>query len=88
MAKRRTRGEGTIFYSEAEKCWIAEVVLPDGKAKRKRSKKQAVVREWLQITLSELRQGTFVDSASWDALGLHRPVYGGYRRADPETENH
>ncbi len=60
MAKRRSKGEGTIFYSESEGCWIAEIVLPDGTKKRKRSKRQQVVREWLQTSLSALKQGIYI----------------------------
>ena len=60
MARRRSKGEGTIFFSESEDCWIAEIVLPDGKKKRKRSKKQSVVREWLQTSLSDVRDGVLV----------------------------
>ncbi len=33
MRKRRSSGEGSLFYSNAEKCWIAEITLPDGKKK-------------------------------------------------------
>ena len=60
MAKRRSKGEGTIFYSESESCWIAEIVLPDGTKKRKRSKRQQVVREWLQTSLTALKQGIYI----------------------------
>ncbi len=60
MGKRRSNGEGSIFFNEAEDRWIAEIVLPDGKKKRKRNKKQSVVRDWLQTTLNELKQGTYL----------------------------
>lgn len=60
--KRRSAGEGSLFFSQSEQCWIAEIVLPDGKKKRKRSKKQYVAREWLQTSLSELKNGTFVEN--------------------------
>ncbi len=57
MSKRRSRGEGSIWFSKTENCWIAEIVLPDGRKKRKRSKKQQVVREWLQVSVNALKQG-------------------------------
>ena len=47
MAKRRANREGSIFKESATGFWCAEVTLPDGSRKRKRSKKQQVVREWL-----------------------------------------
>jgi integrase len=47
MAKRRTKGEGSLFYSDPEECWVAEISLPDGKRQRKRSKKQQIVKDWL-----------------------------------------
>lgn len=60
MAKRRSSGEGSLFYSRSEQCWIAEILLPDGKKKRKRSKKQYVAREWLRTSIAEIKNGTFV----------------------------
>ena len=64
MARRRSNGEGSIFWSEAQKLWAAELVLPDGKPKRKRSKKQSVVREWLEKEKEAVRGGTWVSGES------------------------
>lgn len=47
MAKRRAKGEGSIF-KEQSGFWRAHITLPDGSRKYKRSKRQSVVREWLQ----------------------------------------
>ena len=47
MTKKRSDGEGSLYFSESENTWIAEVTLPDGKRKKKRSKKQQVVKAWL-----------------------------------------
>ncbi|MEZ4540726.1 MAG: tyrosine-type recombinase/integrase [Chloroflexota bacterium] len=44
---RRTKGEGTIFWSSSESTWIAEITLPDGRKKKKRSKDKQVVKNWL-----------------------------------------
>lgn len=44
---RRSKGEGSIFWSRSEGCWIAEITLPDGNKKRKRSKDKFVVSDWL-----------------------------------------
>ncbi len=79
MAKKRNDGEGSIYYSESESTWIAEISLPDGKRKKKRSKKQQVVKDWLfeyrklikenrrlideRITLSEFLKKYLTDTA-------------------------
>ena len=47
MAKKRSDGEGSLYFSEKENTWIAEVTLPNGRRKKKRSKKQQVVKDWL-----------------------------------------
>ncbi len=46
MAKRRSKGEGTIFQRK-DGLWRAAIVLPDGQRRVKTSKSQQVVREWL-----------------------------------------
>jgi integrase len=60
MGKRRARGEGGLFFSEKENCWIAEINLPDGTTKRKRSKRQQVVKDWLLTQRNALKNGVFV----------------------------
>jgi integrase len=45
--RRRTKGEGSIFWSRSEKTWIAEITLPDGRRKRKRNKEKSIVQGWL-----------------------------------------
>jgi len=47
MAKRRAKGEGSIFREKTTGYWVAEITLPNGKKRRKRSKQQKVVKEWL-----------------------------------------
>jgi len=58
MARRRSRGEGSIYFLEAKKLWTAKMTLADGKRIVKYSKSQKVVREWLQASQNALRQGT------------------------------
>lgn len=45
--KRRANNEGSIYFSDREHTWIAEVTLPNGKRKKKRNKRQNVVKDWL-----------------------------------------
>lgn len=63
MVKKRAHGEGTIF-KDARGLWIAEFITPDGKKKRKASKRQAVVKEWLQTSLNQVRSGTYVEDTN------------------------
>lgn len=58
MVKRRSRGEGSIYFSDGKGLWIAKITLPDGKRRVKYSKTQKVVREWLVASQNQLRQGT------------------------------
>jgi integrase len=59
MAKRRSRGEGSIFYRSSKGLWVAKITLPDGKSKTKYSRDQKTVREWLVVQRNALRQGLF-----------------------------
>ncbi len=52
------RGEGSIFWSEEENCWVGEITLPDGTKRRKRNKKQSVVRSWLHEQLEAIKTNT------------------------------
>lgn len=61
---RRSNGEGTIYFSRAQGLWVAEIVLPDGKKKRKRSKRQSIVREWLEKEKETVRRGVWVSGES------------------------
>jgi integrase len=60
MARRRSRGEGSLYYWEEKKLWVAKFTLPNGKRKTKYSKTQKEAREWLQNSLNQLRQGVFI----------------------------
>jgi len=64
MAKRRSKGEGSIFYLDSKELWGGQITLPDGKRKLKYSKKQSTVREWLLEKRRALKDGTFVDDES------------------------
>jgi integrase len=62
--RRRASGEGSIYLSKAKGLWTAELVLPDGKMKRKRSKRQSVVREWPDKEKETVRGGIWVSGES------------------------
>ena len=56
MARRRSRGEGTI-YQRTDGLWSAQITMPDGKKRTKYSKIQKDVREWLRAQREELKDG-------------------------------
>jgi len=47
VASRRAKGEGSVFREKSTGYWVAEITLPNGKKRRKRSKQQQVVKKWL-----------------------------------------
>lgn len=55
--KRRSRGEGSIYYLDSKGLWVAKITLPDGSRRVKYNKTQKVVRDWLTLTKNEIRQG-------------------------------
>lgn len=57
MAKRRSRGEGSIYFRESKGLWVAKLTLPDGRNKLKYAKQQKTVRDWLVLQQNQLRQG-------------------------------
>jgi integrase len=73
MARRRSSGEGSIFYREDKGLWVGKITLPDGKSKTKYNKKQQVVKDWLLAERNRIRQGIFVrdDRITLEAF-LHR----------------
>lgn len=57
MTRRRSRGEGSIYYRQPKGLWVAKLTLPNGKSKLKYAKQQKDVREWLVEQQNQLRQG-------------------------------
>jgi integrase len=60
VTKRRANGEGSLIFSDREQLWIGQITLPDGSRKRKRSKSQRIVRDWLLGVRTALKDGSFV----------------------------
>jgi integrase len=61
MAKKRASGEGSICFSETEQLWIGQITLPDGKRRRKRSKTQKVIKDWLLAQRDAIRDGLVIE---------------------------
>jgi integrase len=55
--KRRSRGEGSIYFWKKKGLWVSKITLPDGTAKVKYGKLQKGVREHHLKTLNDLKQG-------------------------------
>lgn len=61
MAKRRSKGEGSIFQ-RSNGLWVAQINLPSGKRKVKYSRNQKAVREWLLSQRDALKRGMLVEA--------------------------
>jgi len=59
MGKKRAHGEGTIFQ-DSRGYWVGEITLPNGKRKRKYSKTQKVVKDWLHIEREAIKSGLWI----------------------------
>jgi integrase len=59
---KRSNGERSLYHSEALDTWVAEIVLPDGREKRKKNKHQRVVREWLDVQREAVRRGSWISN--------------------------
>lgn len=57
---RRSKGEGTIYFSTTQDLWVAQITLPNGKRRTKYSKQQKVVREWLLKQREAIRDNVWV----------------------------
>ena len=60
MARRRSAGEGSVFFWKKKGLWVGRITLPDGTKKPKYSKKQSVVKDWLLAERGKISQGTYI----------------------------
>lgn len=59
MGKRRSNHEGSIFYDKSKGLWTAEILI-DGTKKRKTSRKQHVVKDWLLDVKKSIQTGVYL----------------------------
>src|ERR1044071_5319844 len=59
MTRRRSSGEGTVFFWEQKGLWVARITLSNGKRRIKYSKTQKVVKDWLLVERGKIQQGIF-----------------------------
>ncbi len=62
---RRSRGEGTVFWSDAEQRWVAQITLPNGKKKSKLSKTQSEARKWLLEQRKAVQDNVYLTDESY-----------------------
>ena len=55
--KRRSRGEGSLYFLESKGLWVSNITLPDGTRKVKYGKLQKNVRNYHLEALNQLRKG-------------------------------
>lgn len=60
MAKRRLKGEGSIYYQKSRDRWLAQITLPNGKRRTKAHKEKQVVLDWLTEQRRKVRRGAYV----------------------------
>jgi integrase len=61
MAKRRAKGEGSIWFDKTNDRWMAQLSLPNGKRRSKSGKTQKQVRDWLIKQRSQVKDGLYVE---------------------------
>jgi integrase len=60
VVKRRSKGEGSIWYSKGDGRWKAQITLPNGDRKGKSAKTQREVRDWLIEQRKQVSDGLYV----------------------------
>jgi len=60
LAKRRSKGEGSLYFNDLIERWVAQITLPNGQRKSKSSKVQKEVRDWLINQRNKHREGLYV----------------------------
>src|SRR5215212_4430664 len=87
MARRRSRGEGSLYFLESKGLWVSKITLPDGTRKVKYGKKQKEVRDHHQVLLNQLRQGIMAkdDNLTVSAFILNYMETVGKHNLRPKT---
>lgn len=62
--KSRGNGEGTIYYSDSRKQWVAQATLNNGKRKTVYGKTRKIVKEKLLNIQSDIANNTYVEPQS------------------------
>lgn len=71
--KQKGNGEGTLYYSESLQKWIGQYTAKDGTRKtmtQKKNEKATVFKARFNDTLSQVRNGTFIEKAKETAYTI------------------
>jgi len=60
MAKRRAKGEGSLYKRE-DGLWVGQIYLPSGKKKVKYSKSQKEVKDWIHDQVEAIHKGGYIE---------------------------
>lgn len=60
MAKRRLKGEGSVYYQKSRDRWLAQFTFPNGKRRTRAHKEKQVVLDWLTEQRNKVSKGTYV----------------------------
>lgn len=60
MAKRRAKGDGSVYHDDKRDRWVAQITLPNGKRRGKTGDTQKEVLDWLTEQRSKVLKGTYV----------------------------
>jgi hypothetical protein len=72
---RRTKGEGSIYYSQSESTWIAEAWMPDGTRKKKRNKDKNIVKAWLAEQQQAAKENRAMPDEGVSGILCKSPIY-------------
>lgn len=61
MAKRRLKGEGSVWFDQANGRWMAKITLPTGKKRSKSGKTKKEALDWLTEQRSKVKKGIWVE---------------------------
>lgn len=57
MPRRRSRGEGSLYFLKSKGLWVSKITLPDGTCKVKYRKLQKDVRDHHLTALRQVKEG-------------------------------
>jgi integrase len=98
VTKRRSKGEGSIWYSKGDGRWKPQITLPNGQRRGKSARTQREVRDWLieqrkkasdglYIADDQIRLGDFLERYMRD-VAIHRLRPRTYNRNLDLITNH
>ncbi len=60
MVKRRSKGEGSVWFDEKNNRWMGKITLPNKKRRTKSGKTKKEILDWLTDQKSKIKKGVYV----------------------------